>query len=300
MMKNRIIKSAIILIDNLLDNPKKYGRQSFAERLKQEGLPASDATITRLLDFINEQIGIAIEVDRSKFVYTIDYEESSSDFLEKYYQYKNLYFRNILQQTTLENDIVNHYISSSFSTQNKNIEFVNPLLTAILENRKVQLEYLPFYQDAPSTWVVCPLFIKEYLNRWYLITEKIEGRHPVFAIDRIQHYEILKSRFKRTNEINDTVFRNTIGVNFSDPIEKVRLWVSKQQYPYFETLPFHISQKTEKEVADGFIISFEVTLNFELKQWILFFGNSIKVLKPRHFKRQIVKELKMNLKQYKR
>ena len=217
------------------------------ERLKQEGLPASDATITRLLDFINEQIGIAIEVDRSKFVYTIDYEESDSDFLEKYYQYKNLYFRNILQQTTLENDIVNQYISSSFSTQNKNIEFVNPLLTAILENRKVQLEYLPFYQDAPSTWVVCPLFIKEYLNRWYLITEKNRGTTSHFAIDRIQHYEILKSRFKRTNEINDTVFKNTIGVNFSDPAEKVKLWVSNNSIRILKRFLFTFPKKQKKK-----------------------------------------------------
>ena len=232
-MNNTTIKSALILIENLLENPKKYGRSSLAKSLEEKELPASNPTITRLLDFIYIQIGIRIKVDRSTFLYKIDYEESNPNFLEKYYQYKSLYFRNILQQTTIEDDIVNQYISFGFSTKNKNIEYLNPLLTAILERKKVKIEYKPFYQKEASSFVVNPIFIKEYLNRWYLITEKVEGHHPIFAIDRIQKYEVMKTKSKRTNKINSGTFKKTIGINFSEPIDTVKLWVSKQQYPYF-------------------------------------------------------------------
>ena len=295
---NNQIKSAIILIDNLLNDPQKFSRESLSNRLEEKGLPHTPSAITRLLRFIDDEIGISIKANRSEFIYEIDEAETDPNFVEQYHQYKSLYFRKILYKSNIENGIINQYISFGFVTNNKNIEFIEPLLTAILENRKVSLKYLPFYQNEPSKEVVSPLFIKEYLNRWYLITENLKERHPVFAIDRITDFEILKSKFKITNEITPQIFKNTIGINFSEPIEQIQIWVSERQYPYFETLPFHISQKTEKEVKNGFIISFEVTLNFELRQWLLFFGNSIKVLEPKVLRKQIIEDLKSNLRQY--
>ena len=80
---------------------------------------------------------------------------------------------------------------------------------------------------------------------------------------------------------------------------RVVLWVSKHQYHYFDTLPLHASQKTERETENGFIISFNVTLNYELKQWILHFGRHIKVIEPQSLKIEIIEELKSNLSQYK-
>lgn len=297
--KIKSLKSAIILIDNLLYSRTKFTRLSLSERLEEEELSGTESTITRLLQFIDLEFGIKIKVDRTSFCFKIDKEETLTNYLEKYYKYKNLYFRNLLQTSTLEKNIIHQYVSFGFTTLNENVELLNPLLSAILENRKVRLEYLPFYENKPSTYTVCPLFLKEYLNRWYLITEKLENRHPIFAIDRIKNHEILKGTFIRKDEINSDTFKNTIGLFFSGPVEKVKLWVSKRQYPYFETLPFHSSQKMEEKTQDGCIISFEVTLNYELKQWILFYGSAIKVLEPESLKKEIIDELKNNLVQYK-
>ena len=301
---NAQVKSAILLIDNLLNNPKKYSRGSFAERLEEEELlgnpplPSSDATITRLLRFIYREIGIRIKVDRATSLYRIDYDETDPNYVARYYQYKNLYFRNLLQKTRLHKSITEQYISFGSFADNQNAELINPLLAAILENRKIKIEYLPFYREKPESFTVSPLFIREYLNRWYLVTENLENRHPIFALDRISDHQILKAKFKRTNPGNSHIFKNTIGVTLSAPVEKVKLWVSKQQYPYFRTLPFHASQKTEQQAEGGFIISFEVTLNFELKQWMLFFGSTIKVLEPASLQNEIISNLKNTLNKY--
>ncbi len=137
---NNQIKSAIILIDNLLNDPKKFGRQSLSDRLEEKDLPHTPSAITRLLKFIYYEIGISIKVDRSKFIYKIDEEETEPNFVEQYHQYKNPYFRSLLHKSSIENKIIGQYLSFGFATNNKNIEFINPLLNAILENRKVKVE----------------------------------------------------------------------------------------------------------------------------------------------------------------
>jgi predicted DNA-binding transcriptional regulator YafY len=94
------------------------------------------------------------------------------------------------------------------------------------------------------------------------------------------------------------IFNDTIGVNFSGKKTKVRLWTNKEQYPFFETLPFHHSQKLEQETEDGYIFSIEVNHNFELERWILYYGVRLKVLAPELLKQIIEKELKKTLELY--
>ena len=101
-------------------------------------------------------------------------------------------------------------IDKQLAVKNKNVDFVNPILTALIEGKKIELEYCPFYESTPFVKVVKPLFIKEYLNRWYLITEKLDDRHPIFAFDRIKKYTILEAKFKKIHlSKNDNLKKDT-------------------------------------------------------------------------------------------
>ena len=300
-MNNKQLKAAFLLMDNLLDSRgKKYNRASLAEKLKDEGLPSSAGSITRLLNFIDQYFEIKIKTNRTENSFVIDYEYSAPNYTEKYLEYRTLYFRNLLQKTTLEHDITKEHIVFGFDTQNKNIAFLNPFLCAILERKKIKITYQSFYQDTASEYVIKPIFLKEYLNRWYVICEKLEQRHPIFAIDRILNYEICSQRFTPTGKIRSDFFKNIVGINYDAPLKKIKLWVDKQQYPYFKTLPFHFSQKTEQQTPEGYIISFQVVVNFELKQWILFFGAYVKVLEPQSLQKEIIAELENTLALYKK
>jgi WYL domain len=94
------------------------------------------------------------------------------------------------------------------------------------------------------------------------------------------------------------IFNNTIGVNFSHKIELVKLLVSNELLPYFETLPFHNSQKTIEVTEKGKVISIEVGINYELERWILYYGSNIEVLEPQSLRSKIEKLLKNNLNLY--
>lgn len=294
---NKPIKSSIILIDNILYEIKKFTRKSYAEKLEKEGLASSAATITKILTFIENELEIKIKFQRNGFAKIIESEIESVNF-EKYHNYKNIFYRVNLQNTMLESKLSNQFISFGFETKNKNAEYIKPLLEAITLTQKVKFTYKSFQENTVKSYLINPLFLKEYLNRWYIIgeTEKTENR--VFAMDRILEIEFLIKKFTPKMLNYQNIYNDTIGVNFSGTKEKVVLWVSEKQYPYFETLPIHHSQKLIEKTDNGFIISLEVVINFELERWILFYGNKIKVIRPKAFRNKIVAELKETLKYY--
>lgn len=293
----KLTEAEIILIDNVLSNPKKFTRKAYAEYLENKGLANSKNTITRHLQNIYLEIGLKLNFPRKRVCEIVE-EETESDYIEKIQFYKSLYFRYILQKSLTENSIQNQFISFGFDTLNKNIELIQPILNSIIESKKIKIFYRKFQENNIKEYIVNPLFIKEYLNRWYVIgdTEIIKNR--VFALDRIENIEFLSNHFKKINANENKIFDHTIGVNFSGNVEKVVLWISEEQYPYFETLPIHKTQKFIDKTASGFTISLEVCCNYELEQWILHYGNKIKVIEPQQLKERILFQLKETLKNY--
>lgn len=293
----KITKSEIILIDNVLSNPKKFTRKNFIEKLENDDLPCSDSSITRVLKNIKEEFGLKIKFSRNGLCKIIE-DETESNFLHNFQNYKSLFFRNILQKSITENSIQKQYIEFGFDTLNKNIEFIEPILKSIIESKKIKIYYKKFQEVIIKEYLVNPLFIKEYLNRWYVIgnTESIKNR--VFALDRIEKIDFLNQQYQKEDTTQIDIYDSTIGVNFSEKVEKVVLCVSEKQYYYFETLPLHKTQKLIDKTACGFIISLEVCCNYELEQWILHYGNTIKVIEPQKLKEKIKIQLMETLKNY--
>lgn len=290
-------EAEIILIDNVLSNPKKFTRKSYAEHLKDKGLKYSSSSIERYKESIYTEIGLKLKFPRNKGCEIVE-NETDLDYLEKFQFYKSLFFRHILHKSITENSIQNQFISFGFDTLNKNIKFIEPILNAIIESKKIKIFYKKFQENNIKNYLVSPLFIKEYLNRWYVIGDTEDIKKRVFALDRIENIEFLSSHFKNTNANETKIFDHTIGVNFSGKVENVVLWISEYKYPYFETLPIHKTQKLVEKTTNGFIISIEVCCNYELEQWILHYGNTIKVIEPKHLKERILLQLKESLKNY--
>jgi len=95
-------------------------------------------------------------------------------------------------------------------------------------------------------------------------------------------------------------FNDLLGVTKTDKdrANKIILHVNSHNAPYVLTKPIHPSQTLVKEDETGIIIRLDLVLNFELEREILGFGESIKVLGPRHFKSRIVKRLKQAMAHY--
>ena len=90
-------------------------------------------------------------------------------------------------------------------------------------------------------------------------------------------------------------FDDMVGVTkHKDAIlDKVQLWICKDQWPYIETKPLHSSQKVLERREDGsVVVELEVCQNWELDQLILLHAERIQVLEPASLRERIGNRLR--------
>src|SRR5690606_16057380 len=256
-MKNKL-QSALILLNNVYFENKKFTRETLAEKFKEEGFSHSKNTITELLKFIDQIFGIELSFrNREGIVKILEDDQNHYHFI------KTLVLNGRLQQEAIRHK--NHIIAFSSDTDFDYTDVVFEIYKAILRTKTIKITYQEFYTDTPESYILKPYLIKEYLGRWYLIggTENDDTR--IFGIDRIKDLDVLPKTFT-PNPDAIKLYENTIGVNYSGKVEKIKLWVEDYQLKLFETKPLHTSQKILERHTDYGIISLEVAVNYELKQ----------------------------------
>ncbi|HEX9510550.1 MAG TPA: WYL domain-containing protein [Puia sp.] len=196
-----------------------------------------------------------------------------------------------------------NYIQFESNQQLKGLQHINPLYQAILHKRPLLLEYKSFKATQARKNIYYPYLLKEYRNRWFLITKAQDGKSLMtLALDRILEFqELPKEPFVPYEGVEfDRYFSDLIGVTKSekDRPHKVILQVNKSNAPYVLTKPIHPSQSILKEEEDGLLIRIDVVLNFELEREILGFGESIKVLAPRLLASRIKRRLELARRSY--
>ena len=181
---NDRMKSCLILLENLFLDTEKYSRKSLKQKLKEEKLSFSDSAITRVLKSIFYDFGIRIKIQND--VYQIIENESEPNYLEKYSNLKSLLFREIIQKNIIENSIVSQFISFGNNSINNGIENTEIILNTILEKKKLRIHYQKFSDDKIKEHVLEPIFIREFQNRWYVVSQTDEKeKFYTFAFDRI-------------------------------------------------------------------------------------------------------------------
>jgi predicted DNA-binding transcriptional regulator YafY len=189
------------------------------------------------------------------------------------------------------------------NSQLKGLEYVSPLYQAILHKRALNISYKSFKALEFSAGIYYPYLLKEYRNRWFVITRAKGGKLLLtMALDRIVGFhEMPEEKFVEYDGINfDRYFDDVIGVTKTerDRTHKVILRVNKLNAPYVLTKPLHHSQVVLKEDGEGIIIRIDVVLNFELEREIIGFGEVMKVLAPRILISRISRRLQNAILQY--
>ena len=170
-----------------------------------------------------------------------------------------------------------------------------PLFNAIVDKQPLKLTHQSFRMDSKETVVVHPYYLKQYNKRWFLIAWNDEKDFMAnYAFDRIKGIEDANVPYKPTDVNFFDYFEDMIGVSKDTRTEPqtVKLWVSREQWPYIRTKPLHgATQRLVSLDEKGAIITIEVYLNYELEQQILSFGEKVKVLEPVELKNRIRERL---------
>lgn len=181
-------------------------------------------------------------------------------------------------------------------------QYISLLFDAITSRQTLNITYQPYYSEQ-ITYVFSPYFLKEYLNRWFVLGQTTEYDDiTIFALDRIKEIESSTEIYLPNNTIDfNTYFDDIIGVSMVPDRDKevIRLKVSDAQYPYIESKPIHHSQRVVSDEPGNIMIEIEVIPNPELIQRLLSFGDNVVVMTPKSLQEDIASILLKSVSQYK-
>lgn len=164
------------------------------------------------------------------------------------------------------------------------------LLKAIKDKQKVKFLYTSFQSGKSKERLVYPLLLKEYRNRWYLISFAPEKEKVItFGLDRISGLEILEDHFILDRPFSsDNYFKHSIGITANDdePM-KVVLKVDKVGSKFLQTQPIHQSQVMVKEGKKRDTYELQILMSEELRRTILSYGAQLEVVEPKELREEI-------------
>ena len=255
----------------------------------------SKRTLQRDIREIRTLFGIDITYDTSRKGYRINSNE-----------YESSGFQRMIEAFDIFNSLnMTKDLSSTVSAEQRRpagTENMYGLMHAIKNRLQIKFLYRKFWNEEVRARTVDPYLLKEFRNRWYVITFETKGNAiKTFALDRITELEITSVKFNRNDKINiDDVFQHSFGIITGDGQrpENIILSFDPLQGKYIKSLPLHTSQKVLIDNEDELRISLELHLTHDFLMEIRSFGEDVEVIEPASLKKMVTDSLKRTSKQY--
>jgi predicted DNA-binding transcriptional regulator YafY len=171
-------------------------------------------------------------------------------------------------------------------------EFLPPLYEAIISKNKVIFNYKSFKSTDFKERIVSPLLLKEYRNRWYLISfDESKNDIITFALERMLNLESIKENSIIPSSFNPKeYFEYSTGITaYKGEPELIEIKADSISAKYILSQPFHHSQKLISEYNEYSIFQLKVFISEELIRSFLSFGGEIEVLSPANL-RSLIKQ----------
>ncbi|MFR0678870.1 helix-turn-helix transcriptional regulator [Dysgonomonas mossii] len=184
------------------------------------------------------------------------------------------------------------------------IERIQIIMDSIEQNKSLRLTYKSHYKDS-SSYILKPVFIRLFKQRWYVIGADIENnRCLTFALERIVDASIMKGQYELSKELRlilnpNTYFTHCYGIiRQHDPII-IRFRAFSPQNLYLKDVPIHESQNLIDETEDYNDFEIFVRPTYDLKQEFLWNRDKLAILAPESFRLDMISVLEATLNGYK-
>ncbi len=180
-------------------------------------------------------------------------------------------------------------------------EFLQPLLDSIKSKTVVFFDYESFQSQKKKARKVLPLYLKEYRNRWYLLSyDCVKEQIITYALDRLSNLESSEEKISTTiNFKANTFFQHAIGITASAGApENVVFKADNVAAKYILSQPFHSSLKMVKERKNKTTFEMTVYISEELIREIMSYGGDIEVVEPQLLKDHILQRIKAMVENY--
>jgi len=162
---------------------------------------------------------------------------------------------------------------------------------AILEQRLIEFDY--FYDKGESHRCVEPYFVIFQWTAWYVFGYCLERQDwRLFKLLRLWNLKLCEDNYK-PREIPPE--RRDFGTHFTDDINLVALFDPSAKYQLIETYGLDCYTETD----EGLLFAFGFSNRDFLMNWLLGFGDKVKVIEPNDIVEDIKSVAKNILSQYK-
>lgn len=301
-MATHVIARRIQLLIQFIYDATFPCKSEIVEFLTEQDFKVSNRTLERDFERIRVDYGLEITYNKSRDGYFINEQESVK--VNSFFKFLEIVtVADIFSESLKNSKRILEYVDFDDSRFFKGKEHLRLLLIAISQNRRITFEHENYSKDTVTKYIISPLLLKEFENRWYVIGVPGDINDiRTFGLDRISNLEL-----KGVSKINKVQyeerlakFDNIIGLHYEDntPV-KVRILVNGVHIKYMRSLPLHHSQIIHSENEKGqYFVDFFLVTNYEFKTQILKIGPEAEVIYPDLLNQEIKEMLEKTLGRY--
>jgi len=193
------------------------------------------------------------------------------------------------------------YVQFETNTSTGGGQHLLPILSAIQQGIAIYFEYENFRKKTIKPRKVRPLLLKEYRNRWYVISyDLVKETIVTYALERINNLEISKESISQPYDFNpQEFFKYSVGISTKETTPEIIKFVATETATkYLQTQPFHESQKIVEQNQTKTKYEICAFVSEELIREILAYGNEITVLEPQSLRLIITKRITQMVNNY--
>ena len=301
-MKTAEIFKQYIWLADIIHRMKRLTLNEINERWMQTdmsgGLPMSRTTFNRHRLAIEEMFDLCIgckESGRKSYYYIENIDVQEKDNLQ-HWMLDALSIGNLLMDNiSLKDRIVLEKIPAGK-------HFLNPIIGAMKQNRKLVLTYRKFGQEEPYTITVEPYAIKVFKQRWYLLAKNYKRSLPtIYAMDRMLNVQETDELFEFPEDFStERFFKDFYGVlcHADEEVERIVIRAYPPLTHYLRTLPLHHSQKELQSTPEYADFEFYLHPTFDFLQELFAQTHEVEVLEPLRLRNSMKEYLLKALKRY--
>ena len=172
-------------------------------------------------------------------------------------------------------------------------EIIELLTDAILQKKTCLVEYHSFFPGKMKTFHIDPLKLFDWNGGLYLSVRVAEhDAIRTLAVERIEKITLTENEFNIPDDFDpDVIMEDAFGIVYDDPVT-VKIQFCAKQAPYIQERQWCKNQNIEKHKDGSIILTMNTSGWYDVKQWILSFGNDAVLLEPADKRKEIKEAIK--------
>lgn len=173
-------------------------------------------------------------------------------------------------------------------------ETIEELAMAILSRKTCTVSYTSFSDDQmqEKQYDINPLHFFERDGGLYVfvvVTKYDDIR--LLAVERILRVEMSESGFMWPEDFEpEKLLGNALGLYWDDAVS-AKIWFHHSQARYIRERQWATGQKLLENSDGSIVLSIHTSSRYDVKRWVLSFGNSAELLEPPELRNEIAQEI---------